>query len=176
MHYYEACVSPFVYEGSVKDSVLRFKYSKRAEYAKFFSEAIFAFSENNIKSWNIDLIVPVPIHPSRKRKRGYNQAELLAKELSRLLNIEFDSDVIRRVKKTKPQKELKNRERIQNLLEAFEFNKKKKVKGNILVVDDIYTTGSTIDSMAIILKKNGCKNVYAVCISAGKVPVPHALH
>lgn len=118
----------------------------------------------------MDLIVPVPIHKKKKRKRGYNQAELLGKELSLCLNIPWNTGGIVRRKNTKPLKDLQPSERRKNLWDAFYIapDKRHFFEGKrVLVVDDIYTTGSTMDEMARTLKAAGAIKIYFVTLSSG---------
>ena len=75
--------------------------------------------ERIVKEWKIEEIIPVPLHRSRQRKRGYNQAQILAEEIGKKLEIPVKKDVVKRIQKTRPQKELGSRERIQNLKGAF---------------------------------------------------------
>ena len=117
--------------------------------------------------WRAQAFVPIPLHPSRRRKRGFNQAELLAKELSGRSGIPADAGLLMRVKKTRAQKELNDQERLTNLKDAFSVRKRKVPYQNIILVDDIYTTGSTMDAAAKVLKENGAKNIYFVCICVG---------
>lgn len=116
-----------------------------------------------------DSIVPVPVHASRKRERGYNQAELVAAELSRLTGIRMYGDLVRRVRKTVPQKELTIQERQNNLKKAFNITTNVVKLNKTILVDDIYTTGSTLDAVAMELKRHGVKAVYfiALCIGEG---------
>lgn len=115
------------------------------------------------------MLVPVPIHPARRRYRGYNQAEVFAKRLSEEFQIPMDAHLIRRVKRTKPQKELDPAERRKNLENAFALEKPGQMKyRRILLVDDIYTTGSTVDALAALLKKNGAVQVDFLCAAIVK--------
>lgn len=137
------------YDDRVKSSIYRFKYDHSPRSAKAFAEVMYrAYSYKDIKQMKFDMIVPVPIHKNRRRKRGYNQSELLAKELSKKLNIPY-RNILKRVKDTKPQSGLSARQRYNNMVGAIEVNKCDKfVNKKILVIDDIYTTGATVDICA----------------------------
>ena len=111
------------------------------------------------------MIIPVPAHKKREKERGYNQAYLTAKELGRYFELRVCKDLVLRVKNTKPLKELGYRERLDALNGAFEINRKYKMPRRVLIVDDILTSGSTLDSMAALLKTAGTERVYALCIS-----------
>lgn len=117
------------------------------------------------------MIIPIPLHPARYRNRGYNQAEVLAKELGKVLGILTEESILIRTQKTDPQKKLAPGKRRRNLSGAFSVMEKRKnlLEGRkILLVDDIYTTGSTIDEAARVLKKAGAEKVFYLTISIGQ--------
>ena len=154
---------------SMRKSIYRFKYHGRCEYARFYAEDIFEKLNEEIRLMDADSIVPVPIHASRKKNRGYNQAELIATELSRLTGIPNYPNLVKRVKKTVPQKELDIQERQNNLKKAFNISADVVKLNKTILVDDIYTTGSTLDAVALELKRHGVQAVYfiALCIGEG---------
>ncbi len=154
---------------SMRNSIYRFKYGKRCEYARYYAQDIWKHLACEIMEMQADALVPVPLHKSRKAQRGYNQSELLARELSRLTGIPCYSHLVKRVKKTIPQKELDSRERQNNLKKAFLIHSDVVKLKKMIIVDDIYTTGSTIDAVAGELKRHGVKKVYylALCIGEG---------
>ncbi len=162
-HSFEESLAPFSYSGSIQDSLLRFKYHGRAEYAAFYARCIWEYGKTRISKWDADVIVPVPVHRSRFEKRGYNQAALIAGELSTLSGISVREDLVRRKKKTKAQKELGAAQRKKNMEQAFEYSGKGDAPKKILLVDDIMTTGSTADTLSELLKENGAQKVYLVC-------------
>ena len=149
-------------------SVYQFKYHNRRIFAGFYAKELWRLYEDKIKEWKIDAIIPIPLHPKRRRRRGYNQAEILAKELGRLSEIPVVANVVVRTLNTRPQKELNDRERKRNLKNAFQVTRHYKKHSNILLVDDIYTTGNTINSVARILKEKGAQKVYFLTISIGQ--------
>ena len=157
----------WIYEEGIRESIYRFKYRDRREYAGVYASELAVRYGGWIKRQGIQAIVPVPLHKKRKRKRGYNQAELLAKELGRLLEIPVDTGLLVRVRDTKPQKTLNDIERKNNLKEAFKTTQNIVQLNYILVVDDIYTTGSTLDAAAKALTDASAKGVYTCCISIG---------
>ncbi len=167
-HRFDRGAAPFVYDEVMRRSIAGYKYRGRREYAGFYAEEILRRCAGKMRLWGGEVFVPIPLHLSRRRKRGYNQAELLAKELSRRSGIPADMDLLFRVKKTQAQKELNDQERLTNLKEAFSIRKGKIPYKNVILVDDIYTTGSTMDAAAGLLKEHGVKNVCFVCICIGK--------
>lgn len=123
--------------------------------------------ESRFKS--LDLIVPVPISRIGLKQRGFNQTELLARQISKKLGITMDPQVIRRVKDTPSQTELSREEREKNLISAFAIKDKQKVAGkDILLVDDVYTTGSTSRECTKVLLDAGAARVCIITWATGK--------
>lgn len=160
--------SLWIHRTPAADAVYRFKYHNRRCYGKIFAEELVREYRECLERWEIEEIIPVPLHRIRKRRRGYNQSEVLARELGKILKIPVGTEVVFRIRNTRPQKELDEKERVRNLKGAFGVSKKWKPCGNILVVDDIYTTGSTIHHVAGVLKKAGALKVYFLTISIGQ--------
>lgn len=152
----------------MRESIGRFKYNNRREYANFYVQELLDICGPAVRSWDIDLLIPIPLHKSRRRKRGFNQAELIAKGLGRELEIPVSANYLLRTRKTSPQKELNDQERKNNLKNAFQVvNYDVKFK-KVLLIDDIYTTGSTIDAAASVLLESGAEKVYFLSISIGR--------
>ncbi len=165
-HYFDRGMALFAYK-SVADSIYRFKYQGRQEYAAYYAQRMACILGKRILALEPDALVPVPIHRDRKRARGYNQAEALAKELGRILNIPVETEFIKRVRKTAPMKELSVGERQNNLKKAFKICYNDVKLSTIIIVDDIYTTGSTIDAIAYQMRQAGIKNIYFVTLAIG---------
>lgn len=121
-----------------------------------------------VKRWKPDLIMPVPLHKERRRKRGYNQAAVLGRELGRILGIPVDDTSLFRRIHTDPQKALGRQDRKKNLRRAFALREDFRPVPAVLLVDDIYTTGNTIDAVSEVLKKKGVEKVYFLTISIGQ--------
>ena len=168
LFHYEQGRSLWLHKGPVRWSIYQFKYRNRRIYGQFYAQELYRIYGEKLKEWEIDTIIPIPLHGKRKRKRGYNQAEIVAKHLGELSKIPVETKSLVRVRHTKPQKELNHKERKKTLKEAFQVTKHWKNRGNILLVDDIYTTGNTIDSAATVLKKKGAKKVWFFTISIGQ--------
>lgn len=154
---------------SMRKSIYRFKYNGRSEYAKYYARDFYEHMHEEISRMEADALIPVPLHKSRQAKRGFNQAEVLAKELSELTGIPCYNNIIKRMKNTVPQKDLDDRERQNNLKKAFLIHSDVVKLNKTIVVDDIYTTGSTVDAVARELRQHGVGNVYylALCIGEG---------
>lgn len=160
--------SMYLYQGEIKTTMYRFKYSNRREYADFFAEQAVEKYGAWIRAKGVEVIVPVPMYGKKQRVRGYNQAEVFARELSKLTGIPVDTELVLRVKDTTPQKELNDLERKNNLKSAFQRTKSIVQYSSILVVDDIYTTGSTAEAVAEELIKRKICQVYCLSICIGK--------
>lgn len=166
---YRRGVAAFSYSKEMKRSMYGFKYNNRREYGKFYADTVCRNYGNVIKSWNADVMVPVPLHPKRQQKRGYNQATVLAKCLEECLKIPVDEKVLARVKNTVPQKELVIKERNNNIEKAFQIGTNVIKYRKVILVDDIYTTGATINECARELRGAGVSEVYFItaCIGNG---------
>lgn len=156
----------WVYEKEVKKSLYRFKYQNKREYGTAYAEETAKKDGAWIKSKGIQAIVPVPLHKKKRKKRGYNQAEIFAEELGILLDIPVRADLLTRVRDTRPQKTLNDSQRKQNLRHAF-LARKGEAPTRVLLVDDIFTTGSTLNAAAGALLEAGIKEVYTYCVGIG---------
>jgi ComF family protein len=121
-----------------------------------------------IKKLGIEAIIPVPMYDKKKKHRGYNQAEVYAKKLARELRIEYRDDIIVRARPTLPMKKLDARGRRINLKKAFNIVRNDVKFNCILIIDDIYTTGSTIDEIAHEFQMAGVENVYSLTLAIGQ--------
>ena len=149
-------------------SFYRFKYAGRQEYACFYAEEIVKNLGGVIRAWKPDALVPVPVHRTRRRERGYNQAEILAEEIGKRMKLPVARNLLTRVKKTIPQKLLDDAGRQNNLKKAFKIEKNDVKLKRVVLVDDIYTTGSTIDACAAQLKRAGIGKVYFITAAIGR--------
>jgi len=161
------------YNDAMKHSIAEFKYHNKKEYAKFYIREMVQIYGEMIKKLSLDAIVPIPIHRSKYLERGYNQADILARGMGKELNLPVLSELLVRNKKTLPQKQLSDKERLRNLREAFGFNIKaaerfEKEISRVLLVDDIFTTGSTIEACSNVLKSNGVRDIYFATLCIGK--------
>lgn len=155
------------YNTAASRSMSAIKYKGRREYLDFYSEAVCRRFAKTIRRISPDTLVPVPVHPSRRRKRGFNQAELLAGQVGRRLQIPVCRKGLKRAKKTLPQKELNQQERLRNLQQAFVPGSLPPGVRTVLLVDDIYTTGSTMEACARALKSMGVEKVYGLTLCVG---------
>lgn len=152
---------------SVHDSIHMFKNRGRPEYADYYALVMAEVLGDKIKAMGADAIVPIPLHPSKLRKRGYNQAALLARRLGELCKIPVREDVLLRVQKTTVQKHLSHTERQNNMKKAFHIGENDVKLNNIILIDDVYTTGNTIDAAAEVLLRAGVKKVFFITLAIG---------
>ena len=134
--------------------------------ALLIAEHFFISGSNKEDVWRNSILIPIPLDKKKLKRRGYNQAEELAKELSKILLIPVFLNVLIKIKTTRAQIELSGKEREQNLKGAFTIKNLAQVKGKkIFLIDDVYTTGSTMEECARILKKAGAKQVWGIVIA-----------
>jgi len=160
--HFDAAVAAFRSRGLVRKLVHEFKYGRqrylRHPLAEWLGETM---SDPRLSGQRFDLLVPVPLHPARERERGFNQATLLAELLSRRTAIPLHP-VLERIRYTTTQTVYDRAERMENLHGAFRLRKKRDVRGlQVLLIDDVLTTGSTLSECARILKEAGASCVHA---------------
>lgn len=166
-HSFDRNRSVWQYSMPMKQSLYRFKYQNKREYADFYGREALRMYGFWIEQIRAEAVVPVPLHPSRRRERGYNQAACFGKVIAEGLGLPLRQDLVYRTKKTLPQKALGAGERSRNLAGAFAPGKKGCPYKRVLVVDDIFTTGGTLDAVASVLKKAGAEKVWGLTISMG---------
>lgn len=162
------------YQGALRNAVKDLKYRRVSnisesladlilDYWRKFKPIIFDEIRKSRKQW---VIVPVPLHWWRQNYRGFNQAAAIGQILSRSLEIDY-CDALKRIRYTKPQVKLKGKERRQNIRDAFALSamNDKRLTMNVLLIDDVWTTGSTLKECCYILKKNGAQKVWAITLA-----------
>src|ERR1700693_759880 len=160
--YFDAAVSAYRSRGIARHVILNFKYGKQIHLRRLVGRwLIAAFDDPRLCQRRFDAIVPVPLHPARQRERGFNQAVLLAEEVGRHLGVPL-RPALQRVRFTTTQTAFDRAERIQNLRHAFRLRRNTDVRRlDVLLIDDVLTTGSTLSECARVLKKNGARSVFA---------------
>lgn len=167
-HHYRQGKGVFLYKGDIKQTMYRFKYSNKREYAAFFAGIAAEQYTEWMQRIGAEVIVPVPMYRRKQKLRGYNQAEVFARELSWRTGIPYRMDLVSRTRDTKPQKNLNDTERKNNLKNAFHVSQDIVKYRYILLVDDIYTTGSTVDAIAQAILQTGVIDIYSLSICIGK--------
>jgi possible competence protein F len=150
----------------VEDAIAELKYKGRKDKGIFFGKRAGEIFCKKLQALSIDGIFPVPIHRDRRKKRGYNQAEVIGEALAKECDIPIYSAYLMRDKKTKALKELNPMERMQNLLSAMACENLPKEVKKVLLVDDIFTTGATMEACARKLLEKGAEEVYILAIAA----------
>ncbi len=158
----------FLYQGQMRQIIYRYKYSNRRDYTEFFATEAARLYGDWVKQQKITQIIPVPLSKQKRRLRGYNQAETFARRFAQLCGLPCRTGILLRIRNTTPQKQLSVRDRKNNLKNAFKIGGNVVKLDRVLLVDDIYTTGSTIDAAALVLKQAGVTEVYFLCISIGQ--------
>lgn len=160
-------------EAVIGQLIKQFKYNFAFDITITWEKMVDLFLPEIINRMNIDVdaftIIPIPLHISRERERGFNQADLVAKlvykKLTTLKQVNFDNKSFQRQKKTNQQAKLNRLDRFNNLKEAFVWSSQKSVPKNILLIDDVYTSGATMQECARVLKKRGAQKVYGFTLA-----------
>jgi len=155
-----------------KKLIQQFKYEPFIkELSKTLASLIishFQLTEKQKTDFSDFLLIPVPLDKKRLKWRGFNQSEEIGKELAKYFAVPLMTDILLKTKSTLPQVELSDLEREENIKGAFWVKNKEKIKGRkILLVDDVYTTGSTLEESARLLKEAGAKEVWGAVIARG---------
>lgn len=157
----------FSYVEPIRGKILQYKFDDKA----YLANTIYEFFMNNEKLYGFlkkyDIIIPIPISSSRKRERGYNQSELLARKISKMANIHIETQVLKKAKNNQPQSSLNKEQRRENVKNVYKVQNEVKIQNKeILLLDDIYTTGSTANECARMLKQAGCQTVGILTIAS----------
>jgi ComF family protein len=154
------------FEGSLQAGIHRWKYEGKTHLTRFFAEWM---AEGLNRYWGLhsfDLLIPVPLHPLRLRERGFNQALLLVKELSRRTGIPYARAILQKKKPTIPQVNLSGVEREKGLRGTFHVVEKEELLGkSVLLVDDVYTTGATVNECSKVLLRGGAERVNVLTLA-----------
>lgn len=158
------------YGGTLREAIHQFKYGGARMLAHPLAFVLYQYLVTSADfPWRrVDCVVPVPIHVIRQRTRGYNQSELLAEELCRMIGLPMVSDALIRKVYTRPQVELSGSERRSNVEDAFRVVRPALLKGKtILLIDDVGTTGSTVHECSLALLRAGVARIYVLCLAFG---------
>ncbi len=160
--YFESAVASYRSRGIVRDLVHQFKYGRQIHLRRPIASWLSAtLDDPRLQGRRFDMVVPVPLHPARKRERGFNQAELIAELLCASAALTMATP-LERIRYTTTQTVFDRAERMENLRDAFRLRKKSDVRGlRVLLIDDVLTTGSTLSECARVLKAGGAISVHA---------------
>ncbi|MFH1709655.1 MAG: ComF family protein [bacterium] len=153
-----------LYEGTLKEAIHKFKFNGKKALSILLGRLLVSYLKHgDIPMREIDLIIPLPLSKKRENQRGYNQSRLLAEEIASHYSIDLDVSSLKKIKDVAPQFELSRKERFGNIKGAFSSSP---LTGkNVLLIDDIYTTGATICEASRSLKGSGVKNVYVLTLA-----------
>lgn len=160
--------SAFVFEKEkpLQHLIHSLKYMENFRIGIFLGKIAGELLKEEIKSWKGDILIPVPLHRLKKAERGYNQSFYIAKGISSVLKIPVEKSAIKRKRFTETQTELTLEERQNNISCAFTVTGSKKLTGrNIILVDDVITTGATISECGRVLKENGAAEIFALSVA-----------
>lgn len=156
------------YRGAIGEAVLRLKTGGSHRLAAALGELVAEIARRTAPLARTDLIIPVPLTPRSQARRGFNQAELLAREVGSRLEFPVETRAVVKIRETKRQAGLPREERIYNLTGAFAVTRPEKIHGkNILIIDDVFTTGSTADNISLELRKYQAGDVYVLTVAGG---------
>ena len=154
------------YENIIRDKIINYKFNEKAYLYKTFAKIILKNKKIYGFLKKYDIIMCVPMHIKKKMLRGYNQSELIAKELAKKLQIEKQFNNLIKIKDTKKQSTLTKEQRKTNLKNAFQIKDIEKVKNKkVILFDDIYTTGSTVEECSKVLKRVGVSSIAVVTLA-----------
>ena len=167
---FDYSLSLFRYEGEIIKLIHQLKFGEKISYARSIGEMLlFLFEDVSLPEQSKpDCIIPVPLHKKRLRQRGYNQSTEIARVISRKTGIPIAHDVVKRERNTTMQTGLKAKERHKNIRGAFNIIERKNYK-HVLIIDDVVTTGSTVNELAKELKKNGVDKIGVLSIARAPV-------
>ena len=162
---FRLCRAAIEYDEFSKKLLLDFKFADHVENKKLLAKWLY-LAGKDIFTAGADIIIPIPLHYTRLLKRKYNQSAILAKELSVLTGIEVEYNILKKIRRTLPQAKCNKTERKRNVKDAFAVLSAEKIKGKrIILIDDIFTTGSTMKECAKILLKAGAMSVDALTVA-----------
>jgi ComF family protein len=158
--FFDIARAVLLYRGAARDTHHTLKYKRRPEIAPVLGRIMFLYLKRTLQGENVDAILPIPLHSRRERKRGFNQAELIAEEVAHLAHIPLIPEVLVRIRSTKPQTDLPPEKRRQNVAGAFALRFAEPILGKtLLLIDDVYTTGNTVNEASRVLKEGGASRV-----------------
>ena len=147
------------YAGMLRKAIHSFKYSKNTLLAVPLGHLLSLHGDSIMDGKQYDAIIPVPLHPIRLRQRGFNQSLMLANRVGKSWGVNVKTNFLERLKWTTPQTMLSQNERKKNVKGVFSCKNRESHVNNILLIDDVYTSGSTVNECSRILKKNGAIQV-----------------
>jgi ComF family protein len=152
-------------EDPLRQVVQKFKYGRKVSLGKPLGRLMARGCQEYLNQRQVDLIIPVPLHPKRLRWRGFNQSVLLARQVSREYGLPMDPFIVVRHKETSPQTQLSEEERRKNVRGAFSLRSAGLQGKRVLLVDDVYTSGATVNECSRVLKQGGAKEIHVLTLA-----------
>ncbi|HOV69765.1 MAG TPA: ComF family protein [Clostridia bacterium] len=166
VHIFNKCVSVCEYDGTAEVLIKKLKYANQRHIALTIAKLMSAKLAG--LNWKPDMIIPVPMHKKAQRRRGFNQAELLARTIADMCNVDMMRALVK-TKETPPQAGLDRKGRLKNLRGSFSMDASYDVTGkSVVIIDDVFTTGATADACAEVLYAAGAKNVNVFTFLTGR--------
>jgi ComF family protein len=167
--WYDDIICACEYSGIIKDAIQGIKFKDKPSNYRALSAILAHGVKKMTRDNEFDIIVAVPLHKKREKQRGYNQMALVARELSKLLGCKDMTASLIKIKHTETQSSLLKRERLQNIKDAFKVINEGAIRQkNILLIDDVFTTGATANECSRVLKKAGASSVITAVIASGR--------
>lgn len=168
-NYFDDIICICEYSGIIKEALIKYKFFNKPSFGRTFAQLIYKRIKEMTDWEDIDLIISVPLHRKKEQTRGYNQSYLISKQLGKLLGIEVKKNTLIRTRNTDSQSLLNRIERLRNVKDAFLVTDANAVKDkSILVVDDIFTTGTTLNECCRVLKDAGARRITAAVVATGR--------
>lgn len=159
------CISTFKYQTCVKKAIINYKFYSKVSFACAFSNSLHKCFKNKLGNLKFDVITAIPLSKKAKKKRGFNQAELIAKKLARKLNVKY-SNILEKYKDNRPQHNLNIEERKENVAGIYKIKKGIDIKNKkILLIDDIVTTGNTLKEASKIILNGGALDITCLTLA-----------
>ncbi len=164
--YFDKCRSLFPYNNVVRSLIHELKYREMTKIAPYLADHTIKYLHAKNPFPKVDFVCPVPLHPTKKRDRGYNQAAIIARNIAEHFAWEYKPDLIKRTKYTESQSRLSTPRRKDNVSRAFSIDRNSILyEVNILIIDDVFTTGATVNSICRILKEYRVDNIYVFTVA-----------
>ena len=154
------------YNDVVRTLIHELKYNEMTKVADYLVDYSIRHIEARMPFSDVDYVCPVPLHSTKKRERGYNQAALIAKKIAAHFKWQYEPGLVKRFRFTESQADLSPEQRRKNVNRAFSVNKKFTIRDkNILIVDDVFTTGATVNSISQVLREQKVNKIYALTVA-----------
>lgn len=166
--YFDVLICAYKYKGIIRSKILQYKFKNKKYLYASLSERLIELL--NMYSNEIDIIIPVPIHFIRSFNRGYNQSFLIARFIAKKMAKELKNNILKKIRNNKPQSLLTANKRKNNVCNAYKVVRTDDIKGKtILLIDDIYTTGATVNECSKVLKENGAKKIIVATVAKATI-------